>query len=83
MNFSVHMDPETARQIESLARKMGKTRNALVSIAVTDFVRSRGESVWPESVAHWLAAGKPATIRNFAGFEANRAEPGALRDIEL
>ena len=77
MKFGVYMDPETARQIESLAKKMGKTRNALVNIAVKEFMRSRSEGVWPESVARWLAVGKPASIRNFEGFEANRAELGA------
>ncbi len=83
MDFTVHMDPETVRQLESLAKKMGKTRNAVVNIAVNEFVRSRSESVWPESVARWLAVGKPASIRNFEGFEANRAERGALREIDL
>ena len=83
MSFSVRMARETVRQIEALAKKMGKTRNALVNIAVKEFVRSRAETVWPQSVAHWLAAGKPASVRNFAGFERTRAELGALRDIDL
>ena len=83
VTFSVHMDPETVRQIESLAENMGKTRNALVNIAVKEFVRGRAESVWPESVAHWLADGKPIYIRDFAGFEASRVELGALHAIDL
>ena len=62
---------------------MGKTRNALVNIALKECVRSRAESVWPQTVAHWLAVGKPPNICNFEGFEANRAELGALRDIDL
>ena len=83
MNFSVHMDPKTLRQIELLAKKLGKTRNALVNIAVNEFVRGQSEREWPETVARWLETRGPAKIRNFAGFEAHRSQLGALRDVDL
>ena len=83
MTFSIHMDPNTLRQVESLAKKMGKTRNALVNIAVNEFVRNQSEREWPESVAQLLKAEGPAKIRNFVGFEAHRTDLGALRDVDL
>ena len=83
MNFSVHMDPKTLLQVELLAKKMGKTRNALVNIAVSEYVRTRSGREWPETVARWLSDGPSTKIRNFAGFEAHRGELGGLRDVEL
>ena len=83
MNFSVHMDPQTLRQVELLAKKLGKSRNALVNIAVNEFVRNCKESAWPDPVARWLADGASVKIRNFAGFEAQRGELGGLREVEL
>jgi hypothetical protein len=83
MNFSIHMDEGTLRQIEALAKKTGKSRNALVNIAVREFVRGQSRREWPATVARWLDIRRPAKIRNFAGFEANRGELGKLRDVEL
>ena len=83
MNFSIHMDEETLRQIETLAKKTGKSRNALVNIAVREFVRGQSKCEWPETVRRWLEVKRPVKIRNFAGFEAHRGELGEPRDVEL
>ena len=83
MNFSIHMDDETLRQIEVLAKKTGKSRNALVNIAVREFMRSQSRREWPKTVTRWLEVKRPVKIRNFAGFEVHRGELGNLRDVEL
>ena len=77
------MDSETLRRVELLAKKMGKTRNALVNLAVNEFVRCRSECEWPESVARWLEAAGSTKLRNFAGFEAHRGELGGLRNVDV
>ena len=83
MNFSIHMDEKTLRQIELLAKNTGKSRNALVNIAVREFVLGQSRREWPATVARWLADKRPLKIRNFAGFEAHRRELGKLRTVEL
>jgi predicted amino acid racemase len=83
MNFSIHMDEETLRQIELLAKKTGKSRNALLNIAAREYVRGQSKREWPGTVARWLMVKGPVKIRNFAGFEAHRGELGELRDVEL
>jgi predicted transcriptional regulator len=74
MPFSVHMDDATRRALESLARKSGKTRNALINEAVRDFVRSRGGREWPENVRAWLNAGSKRVVAAMPPFEFYRSE---------
>ena len=82
MNVSIHLDRETLREIERLAKKTGKSRNALVNIALREFVRCQERREWPETVARWLEIKRPIRIRNFEGFEAHRREFGELRDVK-
>ena len=83
MNIVVNIDSETLRRVDLLARESGNSRNALVNIAVSEFVRNHGGAMWPETVAHWLESGTPAKIRNFDSFEAHRSELAGRRQMEL
>ena len=74
MPFSIHMDEETRRAIEALARKSGKTRNALINEAVREFVRSRAAQEWPENVRGWMAARPKRAHATMPAFESYRSE---------
>lgn len=83
MPFSIHMDDETRRAIESLARKTGKTRNALINEAVREFVRSRVSADWPEDVRAWIGAGPRRAGAAMPPFESYRGELAELRETDL
>jgi predicted transcriptional regulator len=68
------MDEETRRAIEALARKSGKTRNALINDAVREFVRSRAAQEWPDNVRAWIAAGPKRGAASVPPFESYRSE---------
>lgn len=71
MNFSVHLDRETAAALERLVRETGKSRNALIVQAVRDLVAG-GRRGWPASVRAWLREGPDTS--DLAPFEARRSE---------
>ena len=74
MPFSIHMDEETRLAIEALARKSGKSRNALIGDAVREFVRSRAAQEWPENVRAWICAGRRRAGASLPAFESYRGE---------
>lgn len=67
MNFNVYLDDATVDRLNSLARKRGTTRNALIREAVAHLLESRSAAAWP------------ALVREFEGesgvapFEASRS----------
>ena len=74
MPFSIHMDEETRRAIEALARKSGKTRNALINEAVREYMRNRAAQAWPEDVRAWIAGGSKRRGATMPPFESYRSE---------
>ncbi len=83
MPFSVHMDDATRRAVETLARKTGKTRNALINEAVREFVRTRASAEWPEDVRTWIKSGPRRARAALPPFESYRAELGEQRETAL
>jgi predicted transcriptional regulator len=77
------MDEETRRAIESLARKSGKTRNALINEAVREFVRNRAVREWPENVKAWLTSGKRRNTVSLPPFESYRTELAEQREPSI
>lgn len=83
MPFSIHMDEETRRAIEALARKSGKTRNALINEAVREFVRRRTAQQWPQDVREWIEATSKKSAARMPPFESYRSELTAQGEPDL
>ena len=83
MPFSIHMDEKTRRAIESLARKSGKTRNALINEAVREFVRSRAGSEWPANLKARLKPSKRRKLAKLPPFETYRSELATQREPDI
>ena len=50
MNFNIYLDDETGAQLNAAAEKAGETRNALIRRAVSEWLKRRGLSQWPDEV---------------------------------
>ena len=83
MPFSVHMDEETRRAIESLARNSGKTRNALINEAVREFVRNHAVREWPANVKAWIKPSKRRNTVSLPPFESYRNELAEQREPSI
>lgn len=69
MNFSIHVNTETARKLAQLAQKTGQPRNALINQAIRIFLDYQGRQEWPLEVRQ-LAGADP----RLSPFEALRTE---------
>lgn len=72
MNFSVYVDPETNEALLRLSRETGKSRNALVVLAVRDYLSRQKQSAWPPAVEAWIRSTEGPT--DVAPFETLREE---------
>ena len=50
VNFNIYLDDETGQLLNKVAKKSGKSRNALVRQAVREWLKRQGKSQWPEEV---------------------------------
>jgi predicted transcriptional regulator len=50
MNFNVYLDADTVERLNTLARKRGTTRNALIREAVGHLLDQQAHAGWPEAV---------------------------------
>ncbi len=75
MSFSIHLDNNSIEQLLRLAKKTGKTRNALIREAVERLLHDEACVAWPKAVEQ-LAGAMP----DLTPFEANRAELLPLKD---
>lgn len=53
MNFNVYLDDPTVERLDALARKRGKTRNALIREAVAALLERGSGGGWPDAVLNW------------------------------
>ena len=81
MSFSVHLDDVTLTALEDLAERTGKTRNALIKVAVTELIERERRSAWPESVRAFLTSGTETS--DLTPFETHRAELVLPREPRL
>lgn len=68
MIFSVHLEEELFLKINSAAKAMGKTRNALIRQALGEWVADHKPAAWPAKVAAFKG------IKRAPRFESGRAE---------
>ena len=50
MNFSIHIDDETAARLKREAARKKRTRNALITEAVKQWLERAQRSEWPEEL---------------------------------
>ncbi len=67
MNFNIYLDDETGAQLNDAAEKAGETRNAVIRRAVSEWLKRRGLSQWPDEVRAFTG------VADTAPFEAGRA----------
>jgi hypothetical protein len=70
MNFNLYLDRESAEQLDRLAHKTRRPRNALIREAVRTWLYNRA-AAWPKEVVDFAA--EPSLVP----FEAHRATLGA------
>ena len=78
MNFSIHLADDLVREVSQIAKKTSKTRNALITQAVREFVAVQGHKNWPQEV-YQLAGVSP----NLKSFESHRDELKPPTEINL
>ncbi len=78
MNFSIHLTNELAEEITEIAKKSGKTRNALITQAIRDFINVHVHKNWPQEV--YKLAGSAKKLKPF---ESHRKELKALAEVNL
>jgi metal-responsive CopG/Arc/MetJ family transcriptional regulator len=50
MNFNIYLDDETGQQLNRVAKQAGKSRNALVRQAVSEWLKQHSKPQWPDVV---------------------------------
>lgn len=78
MNFSIHIDDSAAKDLGTLARRSGKTRNALITEALHSFLDQRKRREWPKAVKSLAGADK-----RLVPFENQRRSLKALPEDPL
>lgn len=71
MHFNVYIDDQAGKQLNAAAKKMGKTRNALIREAIQSWITRRAQPQWPEAIIKFQG------IANMPRFESYRDQ---LRD---
>lgn len=74
MSFHVYIEPELESKLDSLCKKTGEKRNAIVRKALREYVESQLNSEWPENLFDF----KPD--KSLPRFEEYRREFSADRD---
>ncbi len=78
VNFSIHVDTETAKKLDQLTKKTGKPRNALINKAIRLFLDYQSRQEWPPEVRK-LAGCDP----KLSPFESHRQELGLAKEDPL
>jgi len=68
LNFSIHLEDETFRRVETAAKQSGKTRNALIRQALREWLGGRKPAAWPARVMAFKG------IRTTSRFESMRSQ---------
>lgn len=69
MNFSVHIDKETAKKLNHLVKETKKPRNALINQAIKLFLEKMEKLEWPLEVKKMAGA-----FPDLTPFETSRKE---------
>lgn len=50
MHFNIYIDDQTGQELADAAKQSGQTRNALIRMAVKEWLVRRGGAQWPDEV---------------------------------
>jgi predicted transcriptional regulator len=68
VNFSIHLEDEIFRRVETAAKQSGKTRNALIRQALREWLGGHQPAAWPAKVMAFKG------LRAATRFESTRPE---------
>ncbi|MBU0593857.1 MAG: ribbon-helix-helix protein, CopG family [Gammaproteobacteria bacterium] len=68
MHFNVYIDDQTGQQLNAAAQQQGQTRNALIRMAVRDWLARQNQPKWPEEVLDFQG------MADMLPFEAGREQ---------
>jgi len=71
MNFSIHLDKNTASHLDKFIKGKKVSRNSIITEALRQFLGLTAETTWPAILLDYKA---PEELKNFSGFEGARAE---------
>ena len=74
MHFNLYIDDRTGTQLSSLAKTTGRSRNALIRVAVSEWLERHHPATWPMEVQQF----EPDAA--FPPFEANRQDLPPISD---
>lgn len=66
MTFSIHIDEPTAAALARAARAAGRTRNALIRLAIREWLANRERAQWPAAVREFKG------VKGVVPFERDR-----------
>ena len=67
MPVSIHLDDETLKELDSVAKDSGLSRSSIIKDAVRQWLERRGRSDWND-----LLQTLAGSMEDFDGFESNR-----------
>ena len=67
MPVSIHLDDQTLKELDSVAKDSGLSRSSIIKDAVRQWLERRGRSDWND-----LLQTLAGSMEDFDGFESNR-----------
>lgn len=77
MNFNIYLEDALGHNLENIAQKQGKSRNALIREAIKEFVDKQAYSDWTEAIMTFQGVDEGIT------FESYRDDLLASNDEEM
>ena len=68
MNFSIHLDDRLAAALKRVAARRGRTRNALITEAVREWLERAERATWPAELTEFQP------FADLVPFESHRAK---------
>lgn len=68
MNINVYFEDSIGKNLNQYAKKLGKTRNAIVREAVKEWIDHHQSTKWPNSIL------KFSGVKDFPSFESHRTD---------
>jgi len=78
MPVSIHLDDQTLKELDSVAKDSGLSRSSIIKDAVRQWLERRGRSDWND-----LLQTLAGSMEDFDGFESNRDDLSEPNDNPL
>ena len=69
MHFNIWINDYLIQGLETIMRAEGKKRNTVIAEAVTEYIKQKQLSQWPDEIKNFNGI---KGIKNWEGFEADR-----------